>query len=151
MQIGIEECKNSGGPFHKGPPLCGRGGARKLGTKGTAEENWTGKMQVHPPFFGGGGWNFVPPVWKEVFPFPSNVTVRQKNGWFLSEIDPLEDGDGGCPGDIPPLPPADHGSARDPVRGELGAAFTVPGGLLAYKPSSNHSQECKSPIRLITK
>jgi len=53
----IEECKLE--LRNANTPLCGRGGARKLGTKSNAEENWTGKMQVHPPFLlGGGAWNF---------------------------------------------------------------------------------------------
>jgi len=38
-----------GGP----PSLCGSGWAINLGTKGTAEENWTVKMLVRLPFFWG--------------------------------------------------------------------------------------------------
>jgi len=53
---------------------------------------------------GAKGCEVFPRCGKRSSPLPSNVTVRKRNEWFLSESDPLEDGDGGCQGDIPPSP-----------------------------------------------
>jgi len=105
----IEECKlelrnakTRGVPSTKGPPLCGRGGARKLGTKGTAEENWTGKMQVHPPFFGGGAGTSFPQCGKRSSPFPPTSLCAKRMGGFFQKSILWRTGMAVVPGTSPP-------------------------------------------------
>jgi len=61
-----EECKlKLRNAINRGIPPFGRGGSRKLREKITAEESWTRKIQVHPPFLLGGAWNFFAgSIWK---------------------------------------------------------------------------------------
>lgn len=83
---------------------------------------------------GAKGLEAFPQRGKRPSPFPTNVTVRQRNWWLPSEIDLFEDVDGGCPGEIPPSSVGRLGTSRAPARGEGSGGRAPPRHTVRGKP-----------------